>query len=86
MGGFISICGQAFYDYRALLNFGDLDVPKVIRTTYRAMWGKWLIYISLSLLIIFQFKQINAGALYMSLSTIHIIGALALPVFVKRSA
>lgn len=86
LGGLTSTLGQAFYNYRALRNFGDPDITKVISATYSGMWGKWLVIMSGSLIAVMSIKELNAGALYLSLFGVHTLGALLLPVLVKRVA
>ncbi len=86
LGGLISISGQAFYSFRALRHFGSGNVGLVISATYSAMWGKWLIIIAGSLLAAIKIDELNAGVLYLSVFFVHTLGALLLPVLVKRVA
>lgn len=86
LGGLICVSAQAFYNYRALRSFGDLNTSNVIAATYNAMWGKWAIVLTLSLLIVILYKELNAAVLYTSLFSIHTLGALMLPVLVKKAA
>jgi F0F1-type ATP synthase assembly protein I len=86
LGGIISLLGQTFYNYRALRHFGSRDPGAVISSTYSAMWGKWMIVVSGSLIAVMQIKELNAGALFASVFFVHTVGALLLPVLVKRVA
>lgn len=83
IGGLICVIGQAFYVFRALTYFGDRDATKVLASTFSALWGKWLIIVMGSLVVVMQFDQISASALYVGLFGIHTFGALLLPVLVK---
>jgi len=84
LGGAISICGQAFYNYRALCNYGESFAPNIVASTYSAMWGKWAIIIAASLVAVLKIEELNAGVFYCSLFGVQTIGALALPILVKR--
>lgn len=86
IGGCIAVLGQFFFNVSALRLFGSPQVSSVIVATYRAMWGKWLIIIAASLSAIVVFKELSAGALFAGVFIVHTLGALLLPVLVKRVA
>lgn len=86
LGGFISIVGQSYYNIRALKHFGNVNAGLVVAATYRAMWGKWLVIIALSLIAITQFNELNAGVFLGSLFFVYTLGAFLLPILVKRVA
>jgi len=86
LGGLISLAGQAFYNFRALRHFGSPDITLVISATYSAMWGKWMIIIAVSLIAAIKIEELNTGVLYASIFFVHTVGAILLPVLVKRVA
>ncbi|MEJ2073912.1 MAG: hypothetical protein P8X79_10690 [Reinekea sp.] len=86
LGGSISTVGQIYFNYGALKKFGCINAGLVVVTTYRAMFGKWLVIFSLSLITVTQIKEINAGVLFSTIFVVHTLGALLLPVLVKRMA
>ena len=85
IGGLIAIGGQAFYNRRALKYFGSPDTNLILSSTAIAMWGKWLIIISATTACAVTIKEINAAVLYASVFGLHTLGALLLPVLVKRA-
>ena len=86
LGGAISIAALVYYRYQALRHFASPDASRVILTTFSAMVGKWAILVIVSLLVVVKFDELNAGVLYLSTFVVHTIGALLLPVYVKRVA
>lgn len=85
-GGMIAICGQAFYNMRALKHYGTPNTGLVLLSASRAMWGKWLIIISATTAIAVTVQEFNAAVLYASVFGLHTLGALLLPVLVKKSS
>lgn len=85
LGGCISLAGQAFYNFRALRNFGSRFADRVVRSAYSAMYGKWAIIITASLICVRTIEELNIGLLYASLFLVHTLGALLLPLLVKRN-
>ena len=86
LGGIISIVALAFYNFQALRHFGSHDTNRVILATFSAMWGKWLILIAACLIAVVKLKELNAGVLYASAFIVHLVGALLLPIYIKRVA
>lgn len=86
LGGLISIVGQSYFNFRALRKFGTPDTTTVIAGTFQAMWGKWLIIIATSIVAVAKLEELNAGVFFASLFGVHTLGALLLPVLVKREA
>ena len=86
LGGCISTAGQGYFNYSALKNFGCINAGLVVLTTYHAMFGKWLVIISLSLIAVTQINELNAGVLFGTIFVVHTLGAFLLPVLVKRVA
>lgn len=85
-GGLISIAGQAFYGARALRFYGTPEALKSVSAAVAAMWGKWLIIIVATSLLLTQAEELKAGAYFVGLFIIHTTGALLLPVLVKKAA
>ena len=86
LGGFISIVALGYYNFQALRHFGSHDTSRIILSTFSAMWGKWLILIVACLIAVVKLKELNAGVLYASAFIVHLVGALLLPIYVKRVA
>lgn len=86
LGGIIATLAQSYFNIRALREYGHPDVRRVVAATQKAMWGKWGIVIGFSLAVILSVEQISAGALFTGVFIIHTLGALLLPVFVKKAA
>lgn len=86
LGGLIGLAGQFFFNVRALRHFGSVESALVVTSTFSAMWGKWLIIIATSVIAVMKFEELYAGALFLSLFIVHTMGALLLPVLVKREA
>lgn len=84
LGGMISVLGQAYFNFRALRSFGDRSTLNVLAATYRAMWGKWVIIIGLSLVLVLKIEYLNAALVFVSLFGVHTLGAFALPILVRR--
>ena len=86
LGGTISIAALVFYRFQALRHFASPDTSRVILATFSAMIGKWVILVSACLIAVVKLEELNAGVLYLSAFVVHIVGALLLPVYVKRVA
>jgi hypothetical protein len=85
VGGLIAISGQAFYNKRALQFFGTPNIGLILSSTSSAMWGKWLIIISATTACAVTIDEFNTVVLYASVFGLHTLGALLLPVLVKRA-
>lgn len=85
VGGLIAVAGQVFYNMRALRFFGSPNIGLILSSTSSAMRGKWLIIISATTASVVTIEELNTVVLYASVFGLHTLGALLLPILVKRA-
>lgn len=85
-GGLVGFAGQGFYGARALRFYGTPDALKSVSAAVAAMWGKWLIIIVATSVLLTYVEELKAGAFFVGLFVIHTTGAFLLPVLVKKAA